>query len=184
MAESRTFSQLVKEVGEWSERNFGDQDGLNEVAPFLGVVEELVFELQNFPEGWPNLQKWNILEFEDAIADSLIFLADFCYRFGYDPKPLSLAAKYENKTCLEYLFKSLGVASKFILKGRQKIRGVDEIVVIKSIQDIFMLISNYYQFEKSESSPPLQDLVWSTWEKVKKRDWKKNPENAHEVADA
>ena len=44
MAESRTFSQLVKEVGEWSEKNFGDQDGLNEVAPFLGVVEELFYE--------------------------------------------------------------------------------------------------------------------------------------------
>ena len=74
MAETRTFSQLVKEVGEWSERNFGDQDGLNEVAPFLGVVEELLCETF---EARGNRDK--IL---DSFADALIFLADLFYRTG------------------------------------------------------------------------------------------------------
>ena len=184
MTESRTFSQLVKEVGEWSERNFGDQDGLNEVAPFLGVVEELLFELQNFPEGWPNLRSYHLIEFEDVIADSLIFLADFFYRYKYETSGLYLGTKYEGDMCQEYLYKSVGIAARSVLKRRQGIRDINDADVVKSLKDLFHCICSYYQSSKPTSSPDIQDLVWSTWEKVKKRDWKKNPENAHEVADA
>lgn len=76
--------QFQKEVGEWSRENFGDQPSDN---PLLGMAEE-VGELCHahlkgkqgirYDKGQVNSMKL------DAVADLLIYTADYCEREGID----------------------------------------------------------------------------------------------------
>lgn len=68
------WEKLETDVGEWSNDNFGDQPAVN---PFIGSGEE-------FGELVEELYSDNISEEEvkDAVGDILVFLADYCYRYG------------------------------------------------------------------------------------------------------
>lgn len=103
------FHQLQLEVGNWSINNFGHQPSWR---PLLGVQEEVGELSHAYLKRSQGIRKstsdWQA-EMEDAVADILIYLADFC-----------------------------------------------------SIECISM-----------------QRVVEETWEKVRQRDWKKNPHDAH-----
>jgi hypothetical protein len=105
-AASDTFNRLKTEIGEWSRRNFGEQESkwleikipdrilkvnvepsyrhipliLGATAPALGFIEEY-FELKQAVKALPeNNTEVDISEVRDAIGDMLIYLADFIHR--------------------------------------------------------------------------------------------------------
>lgn len=71
-----TFERLQREVGEWSEENFGDQPAH---YPFMGTGEE-AGELADDLD----LSEAPTHEEVDAVGDVLVYAADFCARRGID----------------------------------------------------------------------------------------------------
>jgi NTP pyrophosphatase (non-canonical NTP hydrolase) len=72
------------EVGEWSRRNFGDQPSTN---PLLGLTEEVgelshahLKGLQGIRHTPAEIREMKV----DAVADILVYLADYCEREGID----------------------------------------------------------------------------------------------------
>ena len=73
---------IQDEVGEWSERNFGDQPSWR---PLLGIGEELG-ELNHaylkLSQGIRGDREELENKLVDAVGDLMIYLADFCYKEG------------------------------------------------------------------------------------------------------
>ena len=106
------LKNLQEELKPWVKHNFGDRPSWQ---PLLGIVEELG-ELAHAHLKHAQEIRTDEQHFEnkkDAIADIIIYLADYCTAEGID----------------------------------------------------------------------LESTVQEVWDKVKKRDWKKNPKNAHQIAD-
>lgn len=68
------FAELVTKIGEWSERNFGNQQGLTFVAPFLGQIEEA----QEY------VDSDTVEDDDDAAIDGFVFFCDMVYRLNSD----------------------------------------------------------------------------------------------------
>lgn len=176
---------LQKEIADWSLHNFGHQDAWQ---PMLGLVEE-IGEYMAAREAWnpqnngPDSRIKTAME--DALADQAIYvlnLAQVCgIQFGPDivgctlnvPSPLSDAE----------LLGSLGAACHAVLKEAQGIRGYDkerrrdEMIVALSLWYRWALYQPYkYRLEK------LDVVTTEVWGKVKLRDWRKSPTNAHQEA--
>ena len=77
-----TLHRLQREVGEWSRRNFGDQPIHR---PLLGAFEE-VGELAHAhlkEEQGIRSEEDHVANGKDAVADVVIYLADYCARRGW-----------------------------------------------------------------------------------------------------
>lgn len=78
------FAGLQSQVGEWSRRNFPNNTPDN---PFLGVVEEvgeLAHSLLKLRQGIRGTTEEHIEAAKDAVGDTLVYMADFCERQGWD----------------------------------------------------------------------------------------------------
>jgi len=88
-----SLSQIQREIGEWSLRNFGDQTSkathqvLGSLAPLLGVGEEygellhVVLKRHQGIRGYNDYAKYKA-ERDDAVADMMVYLCDFAEREG------------------------------------------------------------------------------------------------------
>lgn len=78
------FQTIQREVGQWSRENFGDQASWK---PLLGIGEELG-ELQHHylkrEQGIRGTAEEHNAGIEDATADIMIFMMDFCCRENID----------------------------------------------------------------------------------------------------
>jgi NTP pyrophosphatase (non-canonical NTP hydrolase) len=169
----KRLNELVKEVGEWSAANFGD-NGMGEFKhfrPLAGIVEEYGEWLDS-----------ETLEDElDAIADMGIYLLDFCYQTGTELTDMEMSDEYQDEypgsvdvgTCL-------GKLNRICLKRVQKIRGYDNPEFYRKELNEYCSILIYaldyslpstYNFQKD-----IVEVIDEVWQKiVSKRDWKKNP---------
>jgi NTP pyrophosphatase (non-canonical NTP hydrolase) len=93
---------MQREVGEWSERNFGKQDGVN---PYMGTIEELgelseaILLMQSRigrlahatlkeAQGIRGTKEEHAAAAKDAVGDLMIFLLDFCDKKGWDAETI------------------------------------------------------------------------------------------------
>ena len=83
-----TFRRLQEEQGEWAMRNFGARPSHQ---PLLGAVEELG-ELAHAhlksEQGIRGAQEHHAESKRDAVADIIVFLADYCNLEGFDMQEL------------------------------------------------------------------------------------------------
>lgn len=78
-----TFEGLQTQVGEWSRKNFPNNEPTD---PFLGVVEELgelAHALLKAKQGIRGTVTVHEAAAKDAIGDLLIYMTDFCERKGW-----------------------------------------------------------------------------------------------------
>jgi NTP pyrophosphatase (non-canonical NTP hydrolase) len=169
------WDKLQQEVGEWAERNFGDQAPYRQI---LGMIEELG-ELDDAMERRANASPSPSEFFEsaeavcDAMADTVIYMADFCYRTGRKlsgvanlPKP---SAIYRIPTLIRHL-------AHHQLKLEQNIRlneGHNNCIT-ETLELICALL--HWTCRYSFGYTTLEEEVEKTWARVQQRDWKKNPE--------
>lgn len=151
------WNNFVKEVGEWSITNFGNQDA---IYPFIGLIEE-IGEL---------VEAKNINDIHDSMGDCMIYLGDFIYRHGN----IKIDELFEEK--LEYTFKdiliSIGHACHAVLKSKQNIRtNEDHLVELKKA--LKYMVSTI----RSYGTEDISVITLKTWEIVKKRNWTKNKKN-------
>lgn len=167
--------KAITEIGEWSRRNFGEQEGdglkLGRIAPLLGVVEE-------FGEYYGALKQE---EYLDAIGDLVIFLADYLLRSGWSAD--AIADLYEEyvspKTKVDpyVFFWSIGHLCKAELKRVQGIRGMlDEEAYRKRQRMCVVNIVHWAAAAARTRGSELGSVLLTTWETVCRRDWKKHPE--------
>jgi NTP pyrophosphatase (non-canonical NTP hydrolase) len=78
------FKQLQNEQKEWSLHNFGDQPAY---FALLGIIEEAGELCHAHLKTEQNIRGDSVQHFldkQDAIADIIIYLADYCWRSGID----------------------------------------------------------------------------------------------------
>jgi hypothetical protein len=168
----RFFSDLQSQVGIWSQYNFGNQ---LPHRPAMGLIEELM----ELSASLQNLEHEGVL---DAIGDVTIYMADYCYRRGWDLA--ELWRKNDEPGLLDdgnvadapsLLCRMLSHAH---LKGEQNIRGGGDEQsrrMKKACSGTLWYLSKVCAFLNED----LITVVGGIWDEVKKRDWKKNPNTAH-----
>jgi NTP pyrophosphatase (non-canonical NTP hydrolase) len=178
-----TFVRLVKEVREWADYNFGD---IPSEQPVLGVIEELG-ELSHAHlktlQGIRNNED-HFAAKKDAVGDILIYLADYCGRalipvdlspsLGFPFSAQSMGHEHFGSRTILKMAGIVGLIAKTEEEGgsREEINGYVTLL-------LFML-ADYCRYEDID----LQEAIETTWGKVSKRDWRKNPDTAHQVAES
>lgn len=205
---SNRLETMRHEIGEWSQNNFGNQVSkrngrtLGDLAPLLGVAEELGEFTQAFHSLDSNTdQAAYEAECDDAFADMLIYLCDFATRTGVrftitkDELDASVYQKYLDhnletnghtpslpSNAIDGLAILVGKLIHINLKSHQGIRGMNDPGTYhdanrKAIHAIYLALERYDGYK-------LLAKAEAVWAKVKQRNWKKNPTDAHTVADA
>jgi NTP pyrophosphatase (non-canonical NTP hydrolase) len=172
LSDKEFFGTLCAEVGEWSQRNFGDQ---LPHRPLLGIIEELT----ELSDAYTMLDRGQIL---DAVGDVTIYLADYYHRRGWD-----LVEPWEKytKSASAMDITTNGLIRNFShshLKGEQGIRGGSEVhdaVLRETTTRLFMFLSRICK----ACDVNYQLIVLQTWMRVSKRDWVNLPDTAHVEAE-
>ncbi|HON93578.1 MAG TPA: hypothetical protein PKZ07_18565 [Sedimentisphaerales bacterium] len=166
--------KAITEIGDWSRRNFGDQEGdglrLGRIAPLLGIIEE-------YGEFWCGDAQGQYL---DALGDLVIFLADYLLRSGWSAESIAdLYGGYnstDNPIDSYIFFWAVADLCKVELKRIQGIRGmIDEQAYRARQQCSVAKIVHWAALMARIHGSTLIDTFTTTWTAVRKRDWNKYP---------
>lgn len=166
------LNKLRDEVGKWSQHNFGDQLPWR---PAMGAVEEIA-------ELYEATEEIDLVKMADAVGDIVIYMADYYYRRCWDfgrAWSIGMADDLNQRT----LIKLIGRLCHNHLKGDQGIRGGSAVQDEKMQQTCADTLHFLQSYCIGNFNRPLWEVVQDVWSVVGKRDWKKNPNNAHEVAE-
>lgn len=171
-------ANIAEEIKIWSEANFGDQSGYNQVAPLLGIAEEIG---EYVASGCTD---------PDAIGDCTIFLIDYVMRTGWKAEDVAeifeslvdVMAAGHQKSDLEEALYTIGMLYKCELKRIQGIRGYigdkyrfhQQIAVLRTLR--WLESSARKHVEHAPDVPALVHILETTWTTVSRRNWKANPE--------
>jgi len=178
MAHKKTTADLIDEVGQWAYRNFEHRH-----AAHFGMFEECgeaahcILKRIQLIRGFEN-EEFFLEQLKDSFADCMIYLADFCYRrsafFCFKRNAMTPKATIElnEDVLIGHILMTLG--SFFSNVGTEEHGGT----VAPAHRQVYNLIAQrmctlmemwatHYKFD-------LEVITWEIWNKVKKRDWKKN----------
>lgn len=195
----KQLDKLQKEVGTWSEKNFGHQASphfrilvdkefegdppkamvaLDSLAPLLGLVEEYGELLVAM-----NTKIQSKHDIEDAIGDIIIYSCDFCHRFGIVMPFGRHAIKMPDDIKLHEdplvgIGISLGRMYHATLKRHQGIRGFDNDAnyayeIILALQMILVHLDHLAGEVLNDNILIIANRTWNNI--VSKRDWKTSP---------
>lgn len=167
---------LQEEQKPWVLHNFGERPSW---MPFFGLVEELGEREEALEAGFqPAVVEAKV---RDAFADAMIFSADYCSAMGWELKEVwCAAAPFTHPDCKIPigLMAALGRVAHAHLKAAQKIR-LGEDHKAAGHQAMVYFIAHLIKMSTKHGF----DLIAEThkvWQKVKQRDWKKDPVAAGE----
>lgn len=161
------LKKIQEEQLKWSTRNFGNTPAHR---PLLGVIEE-------FGEFCVAAAAGDDAQVVDAIGDIGIYMLDYCNRRGWD-----LQALWDNRK--ESIFDPMNTVRRLAhhqLKGEQNIRG-GTAAHDDSLRVVLSEILYGVDFSARKRGTDFLTVLEKVWDKVSKRDWTKNPNDAHEVA--
>lgn len=170
------FQQLCEEHRPWSVRNFGTQTDGNAFPSFAGISEEL----GEYAAGYQRGDRGECL---DALADVVIFLADFVARACVPGVDASLMVMIDEGvgvprvagSPLEALAIAVGNLGHAYLKHSQGIRGSEEERVEKLRGAVTTLYGTVFWVCAQVHGVDLSDVVAEAWGVVSARDWKAAP---------
>jgi NTP pyrophosphatase (non-canonical NTP hydrolase) len=164
--ESWNFRNLQDEQAPWVLKNFGKRPPWQ---PLLGIAEELG-ELHQALE-LDTEDTDNSEEIKDAIADTVIFMADFCTSQSFDLEDLyRLSIKSQMR---DPMVNYARIAHSF-LKKSQGIRGTPEEHDRAARDNLIELLSYLRHVAMHRVASHVHDITREVWERVRQRDWKKN----------
>jgi len=178
----RNESELVQQVGEWADRNFKDNR-----APDYGIVEEVGEAVHCVLKKFQGIRGFEdhaffLEKFGDCLADAMIYLADWSYlhnaifRFGRNQHQLGNMTMDDERRIILHMLQGSASMLSFgpIYRAGTKIEAAEEGVYNMLAQRICTGVeywANLYQID-------IRWLVTATWQKVRQRDWVKNPATA------
>lgn len=181
MDEYKFWNDLCLQVGEWSQRNFGDQ---LPHRPLLGIIEEIC----ELDDSLRALQRVDVI---DAVGDIAVYMADYFHRqvaAGGNIGEWDLGKTWVDRALFDSdtptsatLPLVVQMLSHHHLKGEQNIRGGTTQHHVH-VRNACRLLLEHIEYASGLVNADIFEVVSETWTKVSKRDWKKNPNNAHEVA--
>lgn len=162
------LTQLQEEMKPWVQHNFGDRPASQ---PLRGIIEELG-ELQEA------LHEADNEKVMDAVADCIIFMADYCNCRGYSMERIELCrvnewvTPYHGSAGLVLVI--LGMLAHHDLKKEQGIRvNEDHDALIQ--QQLGRILDYLCTILALRGISEYMSVVEKTWNKVKQRDWKAKP---------
>lgn len=159
-----TWEQLQAEQAAWALYNFGVR---HPTQPLRGIIEELG-ELE---------EAVNKSDQEDAVADCLIFMVDYCSLREINFRGVLVAGSAPRPTLLAVV----GRLCHSDLKLEQGIRGTRE-EHLSAISKMLAFIVDYLlDCIEGCSDQDLLHLVETTWSSVRQRDFKKFPKNGESL---
>lgn len=166
------LAAIAAGVKEWSARNFPNNQPHH---PLLGMVEEWS-EYVSARRGFYNAvrdddRKKHSDDMRDAVGDILIYAADYSWRNG-----LVFMFDYSASDHVQPLHETLGKLSHYHLKLEQGIRYPAPEAKVQKQAKLNAVISGV-AFLCAGSIDPWQQLE-VTWNKVKERNWARNPMRA------
>lgn len=173
------LKELQLEIGKWSRANFGMQHSkvipgtppINELAPLLGIVEELgeLFEAEDDEEA------------QDALGDIAIYLMDYCCRSAIIIDTLLKQGGGGGERDPERsLVATIGSLCHAELKRHQGIRGMDDFEKFKTERNSTVVRLWHYLDTHAQTVTGYSafDLAKMTYvDIVKKRNWKESPQD-------
>lgn len=169
------FTEMQAEQVAWSLKNFGNSPVHR---PLLGIIEELG-ELQN---AWNKKDKPEII---DAVGDVGIYMLAFCGKKGWDlqefwdTRQVISAAVLDGYWDVVPLMRACAHSQ---LKGEQNIRGGTAVHDEAMKCNLRCILWQLEEIAKSVGSN-FGAIITEVWAKVCLRDWTKNPNTAHAVAE-
>lgn len=163
----KPFPLLSQEVGEWSQRNFGDKQ-----EPYLGMVEELgelahcLLKRRQAIRGYDNVEYFRG-EFIDALGDIGIYAANFAYNNRINVQWPMVRGSGSQETQTKYIAKACYWLSELILTPEVKED------MIRWLHYFLLEVAVVAKLEQLE----LDEVVSDVWDRVKVRDWKRNPQD-------
>lgn len=163
----KPFPLLSQEVGEWSRRNFGDKQ-----EPYLGMIEELgelahcLLKRRQGIRGYDNAEVF-IEAFKDALGDIGIYAANFAYNYHINVQWPIVRGSGSQETQTKYMAKACYWLSELMLTPEVREDAV------RWLHHFLLEIAVVARLEKLE----LDEVVCEVWERVKVRDWKRNPQD-------
>lgn len=166
------FIEMQAELAAWSKKNFGEQPPHR---PMLGIIEEIA-ELQ---EAWDVKDKNAIV---DAVGDIGIYMLDYCVKRGWSFSDLW---GYRSRGATPWATRLMSFVRRLAhhhLKGEQGIRGgaLEHDQQLRSVLSDLLGVLQSFSESVGLNLPIIMREVWS---KVRLRDWTKNPNDAHAVAE-
>ncbi|AGB14907.1 hypothetical protein Halru_0261 [Halovivax ruber XH-70] len=162
-----TFRHLQRAVGEWSERQFGEQSAVN---PLLGVGEEygeLVDQLDA-------TDRVTAAE-HDCVGDMLVFMADFCHRRGHEYQAAFEADgtdEFPFEDPLDGVAAAIGALDRSVLKRRQGIRLDDDRVGAAAERRALAAFLDHLGDFANRRGYSLETCIDVAWhEEVRHREW-------------
>ena len=171
-------SELVQAVGEWSVRNFRDRR-----APEFGIVEEIgeathcVLKRFQKIRGFEN-EEFFLTEFTDALADTVIYLCDWCYshqaffKFGRNHVAVESTEHNERRVIMHLLQVAAGLMAYTEVESERKITPTEEATYCMLAQRVATGLEFWAEIYKID----LRLAVAGTWAKVVRRDWLTRPQ--------
>lgn len=166
-----SLAVLQKEAAVWSLHNFGKRPASQ---PLRGIIKELGELSQSFLRG-PDSREYVL----DAVADTVIFMADYCTCMSFDLASIAQTDSYKRPFLMFIdgvnwggVLRCIGELCHHDLKLEQKIRlNQDHEAHIKeSLGSIYIFL----EFICAKLGTDLLDETYKVWQSVKNRDWKKN----------
>lgn len=163
-----TLEIAQQEVTEWALRNFGEQDSHR---PLLGILEEL----GEYSEARDRI---DVAGMRDAIGDVGIYMLHYCGLRGW-----SMSELWDDRVGpTGPTMSTVKVLCQSHLKGAQNIRGgaaKHDFLLKKELSNLLWRMDQ----AAIDTGTDCLALIYNVWEKVKQRDWKKNPNNADKVVE-
>jgi NTP pyrophosphatase (non-canonical NTP hydrolase) len=163
-----TLEIAQKEVGEWALRNFGEQSSYR---PVLGMMEEL----GEFCEA---RDRFDVKNMRDAIGDIGIYMLHYCAIRGW-----SMSELWDDRVGpTGPIMSTVKALCHSQLKGEQNIRGGaarHDFLLKKELSNLLWRMDQ----AAIDVGTDCLVLIYNVWEKVKQRDWQKNPNNADKVVE-
>jgi NTP pyrophosphatase (non-canonical NTP hydrolase) len=174
---AQRLAEIQREQREWSLRNFGVQQA-HRMA--LGLIEEL----GEVAEAWMLDSKEKLF---DSIGDVGIYMLNYCNIAGWELPSLYEMRQPRDKNAERmphFVTPLMRAIAHHQLKGEQNIRGGAEHHA-RMMEGLFRNI--LFQMEALSAHAvkggTFLSILEATWQKVSKRDWVQNPNNADVVAE-
>lgn len=173
----RNEVELIQEVGLWASYNFGRKR-----ASHLGMLEEIgeathcVLKRFQGIRGFDNHNKF-IEKFSDALADTIIYLADWCcshnsfFAFGRNMHAVAKLTEDDQNRIITHILQALSRMTTIADIEPSEFRVVDESDYNMVAQRVCSGVEMWAQVYDID----LRLIVADTWAKVSQRDWTKNP---------
>lgn len=175
-------SELIQAIGEWAIRNFRDKR-----MPELGIIEEIgeaahcVLKRFQGIRGFEN-KDYFIAELTDALADTIIYLCDWCFthnaffKFGRNHLPVENTEHNERRVITHLLQVSAGLMAYTETETDRKITPAEEATYCMLAQRVATGIEFWGEIYEID----VRLAVAATWAKVSQRDWVTRPQGPAE----